>query len=43
MNDTPNDSKGKEIEEVGEVGPMEGLETLMVVKETTSTVEKKWL
>ena len=43
MKDTQNDPKGKEtqIEELEIIGSYDG-ETLMVLKETTPNVEKKW-
>ena len=43
MNDTPDDPKDKEIEEVEEIGPEEGAKALMGLKEIAPTVEKKWL
>ena len=43
VKDTPNDPKGNDTEEVEELGPMEGLESLMVLKVTSPTIEKKWL
>ena len=46
MKDTLDDPKSKETEaeteELEIIGPYEG-ETLMVIKQTTSTTEKKWL
>ena len=42
VKDTP-DPKEDETEEVEDIGPEEGLESLMVIKETASTTEKKWL
>lgn len=43
MKDTPNDPKGKETEteELEIVGLYDG-DTLMVLKEATPTLEKKW-
>ena len=40
MKDTPNDPHGNETEEVG---PLEGLEAVMILTESTPTDEKKWL
>ena len=39
VKDTPDDPKEKETEEVEEIVPMEGLESLMFLKEATSTIQ----
>ena len=43
VKDIPDDSKENKTEEVEDIGLEKGLESFMVVKETTSTTGNKWL
>ena len=43
MKGTSDDPKENETEEVEDIMPEEGLDFLMVITDTTSKTEKKWL